>query len=135
MEYLTGAWAQNYEKIWIIQGPVFYPDETPVAWVGDEGERKIAVPDAVFKIVVRDNPKKVLAFLYPQLAPEYFLSCSDERNYRHSRFLTTVDEIEKLTGLDFKLPDNLEHQRATALWEPQVVNLKNRELFLSGCGN
>ena len=133
LEYLTGAWAQEYGKIWIIQGPVFYPYQ-PAARIGEEGERKVAVPDAVFKIVVRDKPMRVLAFLYPQLGPEYFLSCSDDRDYRHERFLTTVNEIEMLTGLDFRLPERLEGARAAALWEPRVVDLNDRRLFLSGCG-
>ena len=134
LEYLTGAWAQEYGKIWIIQGPVFYPGQPPAAWIGEEGERKVAVPDAVFKVVVRDKPKRVLAFLYPQMGPEYFLPCSDNSNYRHERFLTTVDEIEKLTRLDFRLPERLEGARADSLWNPGVVDPKNRRLFLSGCG-
>ena len=127
---------------------MFYPYQPPAAWIGDEGERKVAVPDAVFKIIVRYKTKEeksrangkdrempeVLAFLYPQLGPEYFLSCGDTRDYRHERFLTTVDEIEKLTGLDFRLPERLEGARADSLWDPGVVDLKNRRLFLSGCG-
>ena len=109
LEFLTGAGAQTYGKIWVIQGPVFYPGKA-LAWIGDEGERRIAVPDAAFKIVIREKigeegkqaPEglEVLAFLYPQLGPGYFGSSKD---YRHERFLTTVDEIEELTGLDFKL--------------------------------
>ena len=151
LEYLTGAWAQKYHRIWVIQGPVFY-ERQALAWIGDEGERRIAVPDAVFKIVIRDktdheknkakgrtrNAPEVLAFLYPQLGPGYFGPSDD---YRHHRFLTTVDEIEKLTGLDFKLSEDktterrVERQRAAALWEPSVVDLKQRRLFLSGCRN
>ena len=151
LEFLTGAWAQKYGKIWAIQGPVFYK-KTTLAWIGDEGERKVAVPDAAFKVVVREKTEQersvakerdrdapeVLAFLYPQLGPGYFGSRKD---YRHSRFLTSVDEIEELTGLDFKLsPDSavekrLERRRATVLWEPSEVDLKQRRLFLSGCRN
>ena len=132
--FLTGAWAQKYGKIWVIQGPVFYK-KTVLTWIGDEGERKVAVPDAAFKVVVREKTEhersaakerdrdavEVLAFLYPQLGPGYFGSRND---YRHSRFLTSVDEIEELTGLDFKLsPDSavekrLERRRTTVLWEP-----------------
>ena len=149
LEYLTGSWGQTYGTIWVIQGPVFYPGKA-IAWIGDEGERKIAVPDAAFKVIIREtteeernqgNPHekmelKILAFLYPQLGPGYFESRKD---YRHERFLTTVDEIEKLTNLDFKLSKDravesrLERQRATALWDPPLVDLKQRRLFLSGC--
>ena len=151
LEFLTGAWAQKYGKIWIIQGPVFY-EKTTLAWIGDEGERRVAVPDAAFKIVVREKTEEergaakvrdrdapeVLAFLYPQLGPGYFGSRND---YRHSRFLTSVDEIEELTGLDFNLSADsavekrLERRQAAALWEPRVVDLKQRRLFLSGCRN
>ena len=132
-------------------GPVFYESQT-LAWIGDEGERRVAVPDAVFKIVIRDktddeknsasggnkDAPEVLAFLYPQLGPGYFGASKD---YRHERFLTTVDEIEKLTGLDFRLSEDpviekrVERRRATGLWDPAVVDLKQRRLFLSGCRN
>ena len=151
LEYLTGAWAQTYGTVWVIQGPVFYQGKQ-LAWIGDEGERKIAVPDAVFKIVIRDKTgeeknnaaardretPEVLAFLYPQLGPGYF---GPSKDYRHARFLTTVDEIETLTGLDFKPSANatiekrVERWRATALWDPPAVDLKQRRLFLSGCRN
>lgn len=149
LEFLTGAWAQNYGRIWIIQGPVFYR-QRPHAWIGDEGERRVAVPDAVFKVVVREktelesnsakepdrNSPVVLAFLYPQLGPGYFASSKD---YRHERFLVSVDEIEDLTGLDFRFsPDpviekRLERRRAQVLWDPDEVDQKQRRLFLSGC--
>ena len=149
LELLTGAWAQTYGAIWVIQGPVFYEGRT-LAWIGDEGERKVAVPDAAFKIVVRgkadeekasapDRDKdapEVLAFLYPQLGPGYF---GPSKDYRHARFLTSVDEIEDLTGLDFKpsadpgIEKRVERRRATALWEPAKVDRKQPRLFLSGC--
>ena len=151
LEYLTGAWAQTYGKVWVIQGPVFYEGKVQ-AWIGDEGERKIAVPDAAFKIVVRDKTEEeksrvtgretespeLLAFLYPQLGPGYFGPSED---YRHARFLTTVDEIEKLTGLNFNrslaptIENRVERRRASSLWDPPVVDLKQRRLFLSGCRN
>ncbi len=151
LEYLTGGWAQTYGTVWVIQGPVFYQGKT-LAWIGDEGERKIAVPDAAFKIVIRDKTEEeknrvgdrdretpeVLAFLYPQLGPGYF---GPSKDYRHARFLTTIDEIEELTGLDFKpsadaaIEKRVEHRRAMALWDPPVVDLKQRWLFLSGCRN
>ena len=151
LEFLTGAWAQEYGTVWIIQGPVFYQGKVQ-AWIGDEGERQIAVPDAAFKIVIREktaNEKsmvtgqakeapEVLAFLYPQLGPGYF---GTSAGYRHDRFLTTIDEIEELTGLDFKPSTNssiergVERHRAETLWEPSSVDMKQRRLFLSGCRN
>ncbi|MCY4347465.1 MAG: DNA/RNA non-specific endonuclease [Aestuariivita sp.] len=149
LELLTGAWAQTYGQIWLIQGPVFY-NKTPIAWIGDQNERKVAVPDAVFKIVIRNKTEaeknivdkqdreapEVLAFLYPQLGPGYFKSSN---GYRHSRFLTSVDEIEELTGLDFNLSadsaleNRIEGLQAATLWEPKEVESRPRHVFLSGC--
>lgn len=139
LELLTGAWAQNYGRIWVIQGPVF-GDKTPSGWIGDEGEYSVAVPDALFKVVFRRDEEtgqtEVLAFLYPQVGPGY---TGRHTEYRHERYLTTIREIEELTGLNFKTskdPDTeetLETQRANALWEPRDLELGNPKLFLSGC--
>lgn len=151
LEYLTGAWAQNYDQIWIIQGPVFYDLKT-LAWIGDEGERKVAVPEAVFKIVIRDKTEdekgrarsrdkeapEVLAFLYPQLGPGYF---GPRDEFRHERFLTTIDEIEDMTDLDFKTHGNpsiekrLERERATTLWDHSLKKLPQHQNFIQACRN
>ena len=149
LEILTGAWAQTYGQVWVIQGPVFY-DLRTLSWIGDEGERTVAVPDAAFKVVVRfktDEEKEkaaprdqeapeVLAFLYPQLGPGYFGPWDE---FRHARFLTTIDEVEELTGLDFKPSDDprierrLERTRASDLWDPPVVDRKDRRTFVPAC--
>ena len=135
----------------MIQGPVFYKGNV-LSWIGGERGPMVAVPDAVFKIVIREKTEteraaakssertapEALAFLYPQLGPGYFGSSKD---YRHVRFLTSIDEIEELTGLDFKLSvdpvieNRVESQRAKALWEPVEVDLKQRRLFVTGCRN
>jgi hypothetical protein len=52
------------------------------------------VPDALFKIIV--TPIGVLAYIYPQDHVEY--SGRD-----HSQFQTTVDQIEKITDMNFRL--------------------------------
>ena len=141
LELLTGAWAQSYGRIWVIQGPIF-DDENPAGWIGDEGEYKIAIPDALFKVVLRvnENSKEIstLAFIYPQVGPGYNGNSAD---YRHERFLTTIREIEQATGLDFPISNNeeientIETTRASSLWRPAQVDLKNRKLFLNGCRN
>ena len=71
-----------------------------------------------------------------KLGRGYFGSRED---YQHGRFLTTVDVIEELTGLDFKpstdavVERRIERQRPAALWDPPVVDRKLRRVFLSGC--
>jgi len=120
LEKLTAAWAQHYGAVWIVTGPIF-ADRHAYAHLGDSGEFPVAIPEALFKIVIResgipDRPN-FLAFIYPQLGPGY-----TAKSYNHARFLTTVDEIEKLTGIDLltSLPDNvekeLEAKEAPGLW-------------------
>lgn len=132
LENHTGAWAQSYGRIWVIQGPVFYSDTKPenARWIGDEvkGERLVAVPDALFKIVVRDaeppGAVESLAFLYPQLGPRYY---AQRTEFEHERFLTTIAEIENLTGLDFPSLNSQRTRRAEGLWPTR------QEEFLTGC--
>lgn len=120
LEKTTAAWAQRYGEVWVITGPIC-GDDSPYAFLGDrDGELPVAIPEALFKIVVKEDGSRldVLSFIYPQIGPRYF-----EKEYDHTRFLTTVDKIELLTGLDFfsDLPERketaIEKAQATKLWE------------------
>lgn len=64
-------------------------------WLGQDGEKKAAIPDALFKIVIRENDDTVdtLAFIIPNILPK------TKKNL--NVFLTSIDRIESLTGLDF----------------------------------
>jgi len=120
LENLTAAWAQHFGAVWIITGPVFM-DKYPYAFLGEDGEFPVAIPEALFKIVVKEStdPERpdVLAFLYPQVGPGFL-----RKPYDHTHYLTTIDEIEALTGIDFltNLPDSIERDiersKATAIW-------------------
>jgi len=115
MEDKTAEWADEYKKVWIIAGPVFLEGQ-PKNWLGepDKGEMLIAIPDAAFKIVIRgdgDCPK-VLAFIYPQDGAGY-----GRGPYDHQKYLVSVDQIEQVTGLDFKLPESLESFTASQIWD------------------
>lgn len=122
LECLTAAWADHYGRVWIITGPIFR-DRTPHGWLGEpaHGERRVAIPDALFKIVVRQTGERdgpaVLGFIYPQEDPAY-----TDRPYPHRRFLASVNAIEAATGLNLlaELPvaaqERLEAATATALW-------------------
>lgn len=132
MEYLTAAWAQKYGAVWVVTGPVF-ADKAPYAHLGEVGELPVAIPDALFKVVVKEGLRPgipdVLAFIYPQVGPGYY----GGKPYNHLRYVTTVDEIEKLTGIDFfsllppELEKPLEREMADALWPVEG------EHFLPAC--
>jgi endonuclease G len=75
-------------EVYILTGPIFR--ETPVA-ASLETQARHRVPDAFFKIVVSaDN--RATAFIFDQDLPVHVHHC-DSR--------TTIDEIEKATGLEF----------------------------------
>lgn len=120
LEDLTGAWAQRHGRVWAISGPIF-ADRYPVATLGDQGELGVAIPEALYKIVIREtsDPKvpDVLAFVVPQVGAGV-----DKGPFRPERFLTSVDEVERLTGLDFLTSlskseqKGLESAEAASLW-------------------
>ena len=112
LENLTADWADAYGAVWIIAGPVFEPQpNSPRAWLGEteKGEIPVAIPDALFKIVIRETEipgrPAVLAFVYPQ-------DVASGSPYDHLPFMTTVDAIEEKTGINFltALPDEIEDE-------------------------
>lgn len=81
LEYKTGDWADKYGAVWIVAGPIFY-NKTPSKWTGDPGEVKVAVPDAFFKIVVKEGSggkPDVLAFLIPMEGEGNYCSTDHDR--------------------------------------------------------
>ncbi len=105
----TGAWKtlEGKERIWaqrdsaliIISGPIY--SDTDRKRIGNAGVR---VPGAFFKILAAphlDNPRGI-AFVYPNMTAP-----GNMENY-----VTTIDEVEQLTGFDFlsALPDDIENE-------------------------
>lgn len=77
----------RYQEIWVIAGPVFGEDPKRT-------EGGIPIPEHCYKILIDETSGKIRlqAFLMPQdVSP----------GAGPKRFLTSVDEIEKRTGLDF----------------------------------
>ena len=95
-EQKTRYWAEKYDKLYVITGGVLSNDLKTI------GTEKVAVPNYFYKIILDyHTPElKVIAFLIPHEASEKGLY----------QFVTSVDEIESLTGIDFfpELPDELE---------------------------
>jgi endonuclease G len=108
LEKMENDYAQNLETVWIITGPIFDPHIQHI-------KNQVEVPDALFKILFDEQKGTVrtLAFIIPQTV---------QGNEPLDRFLTSIDEIEKLTGLDFLAPlsdeneDKLEAAVANRLW-------------------
>jgi DNA/RNA endonuclease G (NUC1) len=129
LERLTENFADEYETVWVICGPIFH-DKEPQLWLGekDKNEKLVAVPDAFYKIIIREDEDEdlpvVLAFSYPHAIKQSDNRKDDDTDeYPHDEFLVGVDEIERLTGLDFFTTlseddqETIEEDAATEIWE------------------
>ncbi len=94
-------WART-EPVYIVCGPILY--KTAVyGYIGKE--HKIRVPDAFFKVVLTGlqsgNPRAI-----------GFIFKNEAGNNRLDKYVNTIDQVERLTGLDFfsALPDDIEQR-------------------------
>lgn len=116
------SYPARFGEIWVICGPVL---SVPPSRLPGRARTRPAIPDACYMILVDESDDRVrtLAFLFP---PE------PARSAELSDYLTTIDEIEYRTGLDFlaALPDPadpaetaktaktaLEAQPASRVWQ------------------
>jgi DNA/RNA endonuclease G (NUC1) len=106
LEDKTAHWADTFGTVWIITGRIFYSNSFGnIKRIGEpsKNEMQIAVPDALFKIVVRETDAnlKTLAFIYDQDVAKR----TGDQPYDHKPHAVSINQIEKLTGFDFVLPD------------------------------
>lgn len=98
LEQKTRYWAQKYKQLYVITGGILEPGLKTI------GTEKVAVPNYFYKIILDyHKPEiKAIAFLIPHKNSERALY----------QFVTSIDQIEKLTGIDFfpELPDDLENE-------------------------
>lgn len=101
-------YSRYFREVWVITGPVFQGEIKKL-------ESGVPIPSAYYKIIADESGQELrtLAFLVEQRCPPYT---------RIRKRLVSVDEIEKLTGLDFfpdlsdALETELESKAATRLW-------------------
>lgn len=100
--------ADSFGPIWVLAGPIF-DDHRQLL---DDG---VEIPDEFFKIIIDEQGDqiRVLPFIIPQEV---------QGREQLGNFLTTVDEIESLTHLDFFSPlsdaneNRLEAAKPTRIW-------------------
>lgn len=103
MEQACRRWAKEYGGVYVVCGPILYKGKHKTI-----GKNKVVVPKAFFKVVLRtgENPKAI-GFIYKNA----------EGNRPKGDYVNTVDEVERITGIDFfpSLPDDVENKvEATA---------------------
>jgi endonuclease G len=103
------GWADVLEEVWVTVGPIFDEDRDPLP-------SGVEVPNAFYCIVLDEDSMgpRAIAFIMEHI---------DVREYELVPFLTSVDEIERRSGLDFfselddDLEDELEDYIESNLWE------------------
>ena len=103
-----------FDKVWVVTGPIFDEKITRL-----KSSSYVEIPDAFFKIYIGLKGKeapKALAFIMPQKV---------KGNESLMKFLTTIDDVEAKTHLDFfsKLEDNLE-EKLESSQDPKAWNLQ-----------
>lgn len=101
LEELTRDWANRFERLYVVTGPVMTQD--PKGTIGRQN--KVAVPAAYYKVLLDlDNPEqKGIGFIIPN-------QVSFDPLYDYAM---SIDQVENATGLDFfadLMPAGLEQQ-------------------------
>jgi endonuclease G, mitochondrial len=94
-EKLVREWAKEGNTLYIVDGPVLAD-----APFGSFGPSKVSIPTRYYKAVLDVHGERAIGFLYR----------NNVASGNPKSFAVSVDELEKITGLDFfpSLPDNLE---------------------------
>ncbi len=97
LEELTRNWAQKFNKLYVVTGPVL--SRAPKHRIG---ENKVSVPQSYFKVLLdlSEPELKGIAFILPNRVnydPLY-------------EYAVSIDEVEELTGINF-FPDLMEKEQ------------------------
>lgn len=112
IEAAVRKWSSQASPVWVVTGPVFFADQE-TTWVG---ANRVAVPHGYYAVLSKGAGPDVISFLVPNTAEAPWYSSL-------TRFLVSVDSVEKLSGLDLlpALPDSLEQRleanQPKALWQ------------------
>ena len=88
LEILCREWAQRYGAIDIVCGPLFAANDSQKTI----GKNKVWVPESFFKVILcRQGKAKAIGFVYRNEGKKQLMEDA----------VRTVDEIERLTGMDF----------------------------------
>ena len=90
-------------EVWVYTGSIFDDELNKMEPIGPE--KNIQVPNSFFKIVLQkqnDGELTALAFKFPHYIKDESGECNDlDRKFYDAHHLTTVNEIERLTKIDF----------------------------------
>ncbi len=113
---IADFWTEKYGEIWVVVGCIPSSSDEKISGSG------IDIPDAYYQIIIAQQGYEVraLAVAFPQRI---------SWNAWAARYITTIDEIEKMSGLNFNpdlpdfIQDPLEAELPSRLWpiRPQDI--------------
>ena len=90
LEKEVRRFAERFDKIYIVTGPVLEKDEYPAI-----GSNNVAIPEYYYKVIYapagKDGKPEMIAFILP----------NEKSGESFWNYATTVDEVEQRTGIDF----------------------------------
>jgi len=94
LEEQVRAWAKEYEKIYIVTGPILMDNLKSI------GANKVSVPKSYYKVI--------LDYSMPIVKGIGFILPNEPSKQKLESFAVTIDSVEKVTGINFfyKLPKN-----------------------------
>jgi endonuclease G len=95
--------ANEYQELYVVTGPIYDGNETSI---GDG----VVIPSAFYKVVLDPYYNDAIAFIVPH---------RDVSGSELVDFVTTIDEVEERTNLDFfaNTSDDIENSMEAMLWE------------------
>ena len=98
LEEQVRNWANEFHDVFIVTGPILEENLSTI------GPNKVSVPKFYFKVILDDysSTPKGIGFIIP----------NEKSNYSLENYAVSIDEVEKVTGLDFfyKIPDEQENK-------------------------
>ena len=96
LEEKVRYWALKYDGLYVVTGGVLNDNLKSI------GKEKVSVPKYFYKVLLTKDGSRMIGFLVPH----------QKSNQPLYEFTATVDDIEKMTGIDFfpKLSDTIENE-------------------------
>ncbi|WP_440879305.1 DNA/RNA non-specific endonuclease [Tenacibaculum sp. C7A-26P2] len=98
LEQKTRYWAKKYDQLYVVTGGILNNNLKTI------GKENVSIPKEFYKII--------LDYSEPEIKAIAFLMPHEESTEPLYEFVTSIDEIEKKTGIDFfpSLPNDLENR-------------------------
>ncbi|CAK6713038.1 DNA/RNA endonuclease G [Vibrio harveyi] len=95
--------ANEYNELYVVTGPIYQGNEETIG-------NGVVIPSAFYKVILDPSFDEAIAFIVPH---------RDVSSSELANFITTIDEVERQTGLDFfaQTPDSIEDNMESVKWE------------------